>query len=314
MGAASHWIIAIIAALAVGIAGTLYFRNVRMRRDETDAGIVALSAVSWRVFVHMVLDAWARRGYERVPGQDDGAADRDFMLEKDGRHWLLSCRHGSAFVLGKPAVQELANEIGLKGADGGFLVTQGRIADDARKLAALHRIELFDGTALWPELRGFIAADQLAAIRAHAAERARQGTLLAWLAALVAGIGVFFALPEPRRPVSVPPIATPAPATDTSPAAAPSVAAPAADAAPEIPLEMQRQALLNAVSTLADVDRAVWSSESTLQIYLARIDGDAFQRICPLVERYDALASSRIQLTPPPGSDARVRFRQCRSY
>jgi len=49
-------------------------------------------------------------------------------------------------------------------------------------------------------------------------------------------------------------------------------------------------------------------------VMLNAIEGDAFSRICPLVERYDELASSRIQLTPPPESGRNVRFRQCRSY
>lgn len=310
MGAASHWIIAIIVGLAVGIAGSFYFRGYRMRRDETEAGIVALSGVSWRVFIHMVLDALSRRGYERVIDHEEASGDRDFVLEKDGRHWLLSCKHGSAFMLGKPAVNALADDINLKGAAGGFLVTQGRITDDARPVAKLQRVELLDGSALWPELRGFIPVDQLASIRAGAAERARQGTLLSWLAALVVGVAVFIALPEPDAATTTNAAAVPANANP-----APVVSAPAdGSAAPTMTLEQQRQALLNAISTLADVDRAVWSSESTLQVYLARIDGDAFQRICPLVERFDDLASSRIQLTPPADSDALTRFRQCRSY
>jgi restriction system protein len=312
MGSASQWILAIAVGLAVGAAGTAYFRAYRQRRDETAAGIVALSGVSWRVFIHMVLDAMSRRGYERVVDQDDASGDRDFVLEKDGRHWLLSCKHGSAFVLGKPVVNELANDINLKGAAGGFLVTQGRITDDARPVAELQRIELLDGPALWPQLRGFIPADQLAAIRARAAERARQGTLLSWLGALVVGIAAFISLPQSATAPAVHAAAaspTPVPA---SVAAAPSPATETT--APAMTREQQRQSLLNAVATLAEVDRVVWSSESTLQVDLARIEGDAFQRICPLVERYDELASSRIQLTPPPGSDARVRFRQCRSY
>src|SRR3546814_1133621 len=61
------------------------------------------------------------------------------------------------------------------------------------------------------------------------------------------------------------------------------------------------------------VDRAVWSTQSTLQVFLLDGRGNAFDHICPLVVRYDALASSRIQLTPPPGSELPTRFRQCRS-
>lgn len=79
-------------------------------------------------------------------------------------------------------------------------------------------------------------------------------------------------------------------------------------------MEEQRAEIAAAVSTLAEVDRAVWSTESTLEVFLSSIQDDPFGRICPLVERYEDLAASRIQLTPPPGSTATVRFRQCRSY
>ncbi|MCR6661593.1 MAG: restriction endonuclease [Luteimonas sp.] len=315
MGAVSHWVVAILVGLLVGGAGTFYFRGYRMRRDETAAGIVALSGVSWRVFIHMVLDALARRGYERVVDQEDASGDRDFTLEKDRRHWLLSCKHGSAFVLGKPDVNQLANDINMKGAAGGFLVTQGRITEDARPVAGLQGIELLDGPALWPELRGFIPAEQLASIRAKAAERARQGSLLSWLAALVAGIAVFLALPEPSAQASQ--AQGHAAGQPTTPVAAPAVVADeplANNLPPPLSVEEQRQTLVKAIATLPDVDRVLWSSESTLQVFLLRIDGDAFERICPLVERHDDLAASRIQLTPPAGSDALVRFRQCRSY
>ena len=79
-------------------------------------------------------------------------------------------------------------------------------------------------------------------------------------------------------------------------------------------LEWQREAIAGAVSTLPMVSQAVWSTQSTLQVYLVDTREDAMPGICPLVERYPDLASSRIQLTPPAESDAPVRFRQCRVY
>src|SRR5690606_28711575 len=110
---------------------------------------------------------------------------------------------------------------------------------------------------------------------------------------------------------TVPTASEAASAAAPAPAPAPDTAAPG-DAPKSI--EQQRADVAAAISTLPDVDRAVWSTESTLQVVLSSIDGDAFTRICPLMERYEDLASSRIQLTPPPGSTANVRFRQCRSY
>ncbi|MGY1520169.1 restriction endonuclease [Luteimonas sp. A482] len=329
----SNWLIAIGVVLLIGGVATLYFRTVQLRRDETRAGIKALSGVSWRAFIHMVLDALSRRGFSRLVDEDNPAGDTEYMLERKGEHWLLSCKHGSAFVLGRLTVNELARAMDMKGAAGGFLLTQGRITDDARPVAALQRIELLDGPALWPQLREFLPVEQLAGIRAQAAQAARQRVLLSWLAALLAGVAIWLALPAsiaaPSQTLSPPPVSaaepvsTPSPAplpapataptTALQPSAAPQAAVPAPPAAP-LDIEQQRAEVAAEVSTLTDVDRAAWSTESTLEVFLSTIQDDPFGRICPLVERYDDLAASRIQLTPPPGSTATVRFRQCRSY
>ena len=62
----SNWLIAIGVLLLVGGMATFHFLGVQLRRDETQAGIRALSGVSWRTFIHMVLDALARRGFARI--------------------------------------------------------------------------------------------------------------------------------------------------------------------------------------------------------------------------------------------------------
>lgn len=317
----AYWTLPIAVAVLVGVAGTMYFRTVVMRRDETAAGISRLSAMSWRDFIHLVLDALARRGYERVINHETPAGDDDYTLRRDGRYWLLSCKHGSAFVLGNAAVVAFASKIRLANAAGGILATQGRIADDARPSAALQHIELLDGATLWPELRDLIDPTRRADILAGAAARARQRTLLSWLLALVAGLATFMLLPDhPGK-------------ADTATIAA-AVAAPASSRSQEakdqalpakpiesipIPtdaatLETQRKDVADAISTLPMVDRAVWSTQSTIQVYLLDTSTDAMPRICPLLLRYEALAPSRVQLTPPVGSTALTRFRQCRSY
>ncbi|MCW5580752.1 MAG: restriction endonuclease [Luteimonas sp.] len=323
-----QWLVAIAVVALIGTAATVYFHSIQRRRDETAAGIVALSGVSWRTFIRMVLDALSRRGFERVVDSETAGGDSDFVLEHHGERYLLSCKHGSAFVLGRLTVNELANDINLNNAAGGFLLTQGRITDDARPVAALQRIELLDGPTLWPQLRDFLPPGQLAGIRAKAAQLARQRVLSSWLLALLAGVACFLMLPDaPTAPKPVPsaavseaaktrPGTTPATRPDVAPAAAHPADAAAGEPEPAAAtgIEQQRNDVARAISTLPDVDRAIWSSESTLQVFLLEVDGDAFARICPLIESYADLASSRIQLTPPQGSDARVRFRQCRSY
>ena len=324
----SNWLIAIGVVLLIGGVATLYFRTAQLRADETRAGIAALSGASWRSFVQMVFDALARRGFRRVAATD-ASGDGEHLLEGEEGQWLLSCKHGSAFVLGRLSVNELARAVELRGARGGFLVTQGRITDDARPLAQSHHIELLDGQALWPQLRDFLPQDQLAGIRARAGAAARRRVALSWLAAVLAGIAIWLALPrhDGSAPSPAPaPAASRAPSpadvreSEAAPAPPPGAAATAAPtaAAPTPPTQeevaRQRVELAAAVSALPAVDRAVWSSESTLQVYASEVQADPFAAICPVVDRYDELASSRIQVTPPPGSTAMVRFRQCRLY
>jgi hypothetical protein len=315
----AHWVIALAVAVLIGVAGTLYFRIIMMRRDETDAGLSTLAAMSWREFIHLVLDALTRRGYTRVFNRETPSGDNDYTLERDGKRWLLSCKHGSAFVLGSAHVVELASNIRLANADGGILATQGRIAEEAKPAAARQRIELLDGATLWPELRELIDPQRRADIIAGAGRKARQRTLLSWLLALLAGVATFLFLPGSDGPAFAIPAgdsARPDPTVqaDALPADAggQSIAAPApTDTAG---LEKQRGDLAKAVSALPMVDRAGWTTQSTLQVYLRDASGDPVASICPLMVHYDALAASRIQLTPPAGSNLPTRFRQCRSY
>lgn len=322
MGAAMHWLMAIGAALAVGVAATFVIRGVLQRRDEAAGGIEALSEMSWRSFITLVLDALARRGFTRVVDREAPSGDGDFTLEREGAQHLLACKHGRAFVLGRRDVDELAAAMRVQDAAGGLLVTQGRFATDARAPARRAQIELLDGPTLWPELRGLVPAPLLGQLRATASARARQRTLAAWLLALLAGVAVFTALPASRADVAAedgtPPAATrPAPGASATAPAAVAQPPPSPERYPDAAtLEQQRRDVASAVSTLQVVDRVIWSTSSTMEVFLAAVDADhdAFAAICPLIERYPALAASRVQLTPPVGHAAPVRFRQCRSY
>lgn len=307
-----QWLLAIVVVLAIGGAATWLAGGPLRRRDETATGIASLSAMSWREFIRVVLESLSRRGYHRLVDHGTAAGDSDFTLVRNGDHWLLSTKHGSAFVLGRSAVNELVAAMGVAGAVGGLLVTQGRIDGEARKAAHGRQVELLDGATLWPELRPLLPATVVDPIRDAAMKRARERSLAGWLFALIAGVAVFAVVPAPwpsrAAPAGAAPVATHAP----GPAAVGSTAPTAAPDATT--LEAQRRELASAVATLPGVTRALWTSASTLEVFVLDTDDDPFAAICPLVERYQALASSRIQLTPPAGSDRRVRFRQCRSY
>lgn len=301
----TQWLVAIGVAVAIGFAASFFFLTFQRRRDETAAGIVALSAISWRGFIGMVLQALRQRGYVQVVDLEDVSGDRDYMLERDGARWLLSCKHASTYVLGRNAVQALSSEVLLKSASGGLLVTQGRIDEEARSAAGKQRIELLDGPTLWPELRDLMPAGELDAIRASTGALARRRVLLGWLFALLAGVATFIALPESA------PAPTRAAATDAATPAAPV----RIEAPPHAPIEQQRSDLAAALATLPGVDRAVWATGSTLQVFVPRVDDQAsVDAICALVLRQPDLTSSRLQLTPPANTGQQTRFLQCRSF
>lgn len=315
MGAWTVWLIPIIATLLLGAAATLYLQKIRLPREETKAGIAALAGMRWRDYIHLVLAALNRRGYERVFKTDAPSDEGDYLLERDGQSWLLSSKHGSAYVLGSTAIAEFANTIRMRGAAGGLLVTSGHFAPEAKPLAAAQRIELLDGPALWPDLKPLLPDEERAIVSAPAQARAKRHLVIAWLGSLVVGLLLFMLVHQDTpQPLAE---ATPA-AASASTAAKPRVASPgkSSSAVPTDPAQLQkrRDDVARGISTLPMVDRALWSTQSTLLVYLLDEQAEPMPLICPLLERYEELGASRVQLQPPPDSKQPVRFLQCRAY
>jgi len=309
----SGWLVSGVAFLAIGLAATYYLQRVRLPREETQAGVAALAGMRWREFIHLVLAALNRRGYERV-FDTAGAGDEggDYLLERAGQKWLLSSKHGAAYVLGSTAIAEFANSIRMRSAAGGLLVTPGQFAPEARPLASAQRIELLDGPTLWPELRPLLPQEQRDEIAAPAQARARRHILMSWGGAFAVA-AVLLAVfpndaPEPEPATAVAGQAAPGPAMQVAlPPPAPIPTDPAA-------LERRRSETMRAVSKVPGVERALWSTQSTLLVYLTDDLAEPLPAICPLMERYEELAPTRIQLQPPKDSKRQVRFVQCRSF
>ena len=318
MGAWTGWIIPIIAALLLGAAATFYLRKVRLPREETEAGISALAGMRWRDYIHLVLAALNRRGYERVFDTEANSDEGDYLLDRDGQPWLLSSKHGTAYVLGSTAIAEFANAIRMRGAVGGLLVTSGQFAPEAKSLAAAQRIELLDGPALWPELKPLLPDTQRQTAFAPAQARAKRHVAMAWLASFVIGIVLLTLFRQQAPDVEAGVEAKPPTARSAVAAATPGQPRSMGDIAqaPTDPAQLtqRRETVAQAISTLPHVDRAVWSTQSTLLVYLLDEQGEPKSEICPLLEQYVELAASRIQLEPPPDSTRPVRFVQCRAF
>ena len=321
MGTLISLLLALVVAVAIGAGATWYLRRVRLPREETAEGIAALSDMRWRDFIKLVLDVLAGRGFARVNDPEATSDEADIPLQRDGETWLLSSKHGASYVLGSSDITEFANTMRLRGAQGGLLATPGTLAPEARRFAEAERIELLDGPSLWPELRERLPEAQRSAIGARARIRSRQKAWFGWLLGVIAGAAVFLLVHgndnDDASSVAAP-VAAPARA-HAAKAAATQVPAndgvwPAPGNVDTATTEKNRTEAARAIGSLPMVSRALWSSQSTLLVYLNNTSADAKAAICPLLERYPELGASRVQLQPPDGSGEAVRFFQCRAY
>lgn len=311
------WLLAVLVMVLFGGGASAWLWLVRRRQDEAESGVRALAGMRWREFSHFVVDAMRHRGYDVDVNAEalERGQQSDFILQRDGKRWLLSCKHGSAYRIGAPAVKELEDALQFNGAAGGLLVTTGQVQSDARAAAARARIELLGGTALWNEIAPLLPESLRDQLARAAEQRAKRQVGLAWAAALVAGLAVGFmaggnAPPEPPPPVAAPAAVRPMP----QPAPPPATGAPADTPAPIDPAaqeELDRITVADRVSNLPGVDNAVWSTRSTLLVFLSDDEVDRLPQVCSVLEHYENLRTSRVQLQPPAGSTRAVRFRQC---
>jgi restriction system protein len=316
LGGWAGWLIPIASVVLIGVPISLYLQRIRLPREETAAGVAALAGMRWRDFIHLVLDALIRRGYERTFEPQAAGDEGDYILERDGQRYLLSSKHGAAYVLGSTAIAEFANTIRMRGAAGGLLVTPGQFAPEALPLARAQRIELLDGSTLWPELRPLLPEEQRAIVSAPSEMRVRRQIMYTWIVAFVVGLALFVAFHRGDAPSAPMPVASPA--ATTAPPAPPVQQAPVATTSTSdddpATRQQRRSEIAAAVSTLPGIDRAIWETQSTLLVHLLDDTSDPLPAICPLLERYGDLAATRLQLQPPAGSTKPVRFVQCRAY
>lgn len=311
----------VVAAALAGLGLSFYLKRVRGPRLEVEGGIAALAAMRWREFSHFVIEALQAQGFEvsRTTPLAERGRQADLLLHRDGRDWLLSCKQGANYRIGRKQVDELADAVRFDNAAGGVLATLGRIDPDARRNP--RGIELIDGHNLWglidPLIPPSLHQDLSERARLQVAREQRLGWGLAVVVGLAVAVAAAMVLPAASTPA--PSIATPAAAPAPTAPAPPSIDAPPPATvpapAPALGETAQRNAVAEGVSNVPGVDRAVWSAPSTLVVYQSDEDIDAHvPGICAVLERYPDLRASRLQLQPPPGSGNTVRFRQCRAF
>ena len=123
------WLVPVVMCVLLGFGATLYLQRVRLPQEETTAGIAALAGMRWRDFIHLVLAAMNARGYERVFVPNSTSDESDYLLERDGQRWLLSSKHGTAYVLGSSTISKVS--VLLRMAPRGWLSSWAIEADNS---------------------------------------------------------------------------------------------------------------------------------------------------------------------------------------
>ncbi|QNN46611.1 restriction endonuclease [Thermomonas brevis] len=231
-----------------GLGLTLWLRHKQASASQPAAqaaerSAAQLSKLRWRDFAKLVLQAMHKRGYR--PSSEDGLpADgiptdgSDIVLERNGERTLLSCKYGSASVVGAQALLGLAKSATLRGTQRVIVVTPGRFDEEAARIAQQQDIELIDGQSLWPEVRPYIPNAEASGAAPAATAPAPKALALAWGGAAVIGALAWTvaqgmqAPAEDDMPHAPMAAATPARAPQPAQAAEPKAAAPTAPCPP----------------------------------------------------------------------------------
>ncbi len=266
------WILALLLALFVFGLTSAWLWMIKRRKTETQHGLAALAGMRWREFSQIVRRAMGeQRGLRDLSGEDssDRGTSSDFLMERDGQRWLLSCKHGRAYRIGAPAITELGAALHLTGATAGILITEGRVERDGLAAAEKESIEVLDGRVLWQVLAPCVPADMRTMVEGIARREAVRQTGIAALGALavglLAGLGYMTlqvdqnlttrAADASVAAASPAPAPRPAPAT-AAPAQAPAKSEPAATATLAAPAPAPSAPAAAATTAAARVDKA----------------------------------------------------------
>lgn len=302
-----------LGALLAGAAGFYVWRVWRPRREVFE-GRRILAGMRWRELSNLVVDALASAGFE--PGSNEKRAERglqaELLMSRDGRPWLLACKQGLDHRIGAQAAEDMLRDVRQFQAAGAVMVTPGHVEPQARNVAP--NIELADGAELWRLVEPLLPPSVHEEVANRARAQAYRHAAVVMAASVVAAFGVTWALANFEGPPTTTVASTPATQAPTAAAAQP--AAPDATPVPATALseDEQRRELAKRLSGLPGVDRALWPTRSTLQIFITDPAVATDTAICQLVEHYDVLRASRLQLQAPPGDERPVRFMQCRAY
>ncbi|MFC5569402.1 restriction endonuclease [Lysobacter yangpyeongensis] len=310
---ASSLLLAFAVTVILGGAATAWIWLVLRPRSERDEGLRLLAAMRWREFSKLVVDGLRSRGFKPEAAEDTAERGQDSVLHlrRDNREWLLACKHGLNYRITETMVADMTDAVRFHGAAGGVVATLGEVDAEARR-AAVGRVELFDGSTLWPIVHAQLSPGVRDELSAKARNAAMRQATIACAAALT--LGLVTALVAPRgEPVDTMAV-TPSPPASGASDAAPAAGNPTVAAAAPTSEDEQRDDVIRMVTTLPGVERAMWSTRSTLLVYLTDEAADPVSGICDIMNKYETLRTSRLHLQPPAGATRPARFLQCSTY
>jgi restriction system protein len=135
------WPLALVLAAAVAIRLVFWLRfELRVRR----AGLAQIDRMSGSDFDHRLAVLFDRLGNRaQVVGSGAGDFGADLVLEKDGRRTVVQAKRWNGTV-GAAAVREIAAARSYYRADAAMVVTTSRFSQEARLLARVNGVSLWD--------------------------------------------------------------------------------------------------------------------------------------------------------------------------
>jgi hypothetical protein len=311
----STFLLAFALTAVIGGVATAWLWLVQRPRAEREEGLKLLAAMRWREFSKLIIDGLASRGFQPETAGDAAERGQDSVihLKREGREWLLACKQGLNYQITPAVVGDMTDAVRFHGAAGGMVATPGTIDSGARKLAA-GRVDLFDGDALWPIVQHQLSPGVRNELEGKSRKAASRQIAVSWAAAATIGLVVAVAMPRHETTMEALPIAAQAEPAQPAAAIGEKKSSPASTPTAPVSEDEQRDEVIRVVSTLPGIERAMWSTRSTLLVYLTDENADPVRSVCDVVKKYDTLRTSRLHLQPPGGSRRPARFLQCATY
>lgn len=105
--------------------------------------------MSWQQFELLVGEAFRQKGFSVLHGGDEGPdGGVDVRLIKDGKRYLVQCKHWKTKRVGVTVIRELYGVMVSSGVAGGYVVTSGDFTEEAERFSEGKPLKLINGEGL----------------------------------------------------------------------------------------------------------------------------------------------------------------------